>query len=528
MIELQVIFTIALIIAISLITMFSNKIKVAYPVLLVLAGLAASFIPQVPTIAIDPHLIFIIFLPPLLYEAALASSWKEIWRWRRIIISFAFPVVFITACAVAFVANSIIPGFSLTLGFLLGGIVSPPDAVSAAAIMKFVKVPKRISTVLEGESLFNDASSLVIVRFAMVVMATGQFIWYQAAGQFLWMVVGGVGVGVLCAIIMIFMHKRLPMTTNIDIVFTLIAPYIMYLFAEEVEASGVMAVVSGGLWMKYHELEYMSASARVKGENVWSNFTFLLNGFVFILIGLDLPEIMNGLSADHVSIVTATVYGLIISALLMVVRISVAYLAVPFTQVMSRIMPVADDRIPPKGMPFILGWTGMRGVVSLASALSIPLTLAGTAYPHRSLILYITFIVILVTLILQGLTLPYIIRNTRFPDDLGDHLDEEEAHQQILDGISVAGLKYINSHSCPKIDESILFKQAVERFRSRETEDEVNDHMPREEKEYFYHIFDAQRQWLDKYNKENSKADESIVREFIHRIDLWEINIKHQ
>lgn len=528
MIESLVIFSIALIIVISLITMFSNKIKVAYPVLLVLAGLGASFIPQVPNIHIDPHLIFILFLPPLLYEAALAASWKEIWRWRRIIFSFAFPVVFITACAVAFVANSIIPGFSLTLGFLLGGIVSPPDAVSAAAIMKFVSVPKRISTILEGESLFNDASSLVIVRFAMIVMATGQFVWYQAAGQFVWMVVGGVGIGVVCAIAMIFMHKRLPMTTNIDIVFTLIAPYIMYILAEEFEASGVMAVVSGVLWMKYHDLEFMSASARVKGENVWSNFTFLLNGFVFILIGLDLPEIVSGLSADHISFVTATIYGLVISALLMAVRISVAFLAIPFTQMMSRIMPVADNRIPPKGMPFILGWTGMRGVVSLASALSIPLMLNGEAYPHRSLILYITFIVILVTLILQGLTLPSIIRNTRFPEDLGDHLDESEAHQQILDGISAAGLEYIQAHNCPKTDESMLFKQAVERFRSRETEDEIDDHMPREEKEYFYHIFEAQRQWLDKYNKENPKADESIVREFIHRIDLWEINIKHQ
>ena len=199
-------FIISLVVIICMLTMLANKIKIAYPILLVLAGLALSLVPGMPQIKVEPEWIFIIFLPPLLFEAAYGASWKELWKWRRIILSFAFLVVFITACVVALVANAILPGFSIALGFLLGGIVSPPDAVSAQAIMRFVKVPKRFSSILEGESLFNDASSLIIMRVALVAVGTGQFVWYQAAGSFVWMLVGGLLVGLLVAWVMIKLH----------------------------------------------------------------------------------------------------------------------------------------------------------------------------------------------------------------------------------------------------------------------------------------------------------------------------------
>ncbi len=191
------IFFLALVVAIVLLIILSQKIRVAYPILLVIAGLVISFIPGVPVITIDPDLIFIIFLPPLLYEAAWNISLKQLWKWRRIISSFAFIVVFFTAFAVGITAYYLIPGFTLALGFLLGGIVSPPDAVSARAIMKFVKVPKSVSSVLEGESLLNDASSLIIFQFAMIAVLTGKFVWYEAAGSFFWMVAGGVRIGLL-------------------------------------------------------------------------------------------------------------------------------------------------------------------------------------------------------------------------------------------------------------------------------------------------------------------------------------------
>ena len=252
MIEHLLLFFALLAIIVALV-MVSNRLKIAYPVLLVLGGLAISFVPNLPSIKIDPELIFIIFLPPLLYEAAWANSLKELYKWRRTIGSFAFIVVFVSAAAVALIANLVIPGFSLALGFMLGAIVSPPDAVSTAAILKFVKAPRRISAILEGESLLNDASSLIIFRFAAVAVTTGQFVWYKAATTFLWMVAGG-----------------------------------------------VLAVVCGGLYLSTKRNEIFTASARIHAMPVWNNFIFLLNGFAFTMIGLDLPEILAGLKHSGV------------------------------------------------------------------------------------------------------------------------------------------------------------------------------------------------------------------------------------
>ena len=218
-------FYLILIFAIVFIMMVADKIKVAYPILLIVAGLLISFIPGISNIKINPEFIFLIFLPPLLYEAAWAISWKELWHWRRVILSFAFVVVFLTALSVALVANYFIPGFGLALGFLLGGIVSPPDAVSAGAILKFVKVPRTISSILEGESLLNDASSLIIFRFSLVAVSTTQFIFSKAVFSFTWMVLGGIAIGLLIGWIFMKLHKYLPTDANMDIVFTLVMPY---------------------------------------------------------------------------------------------------------------------------------------------------------------------------------------------------------------------------------------------------------------------------------------------------------------
>src|ERR1700754_3845250 len=221
-------FLLAMIAAIVLLEMWATKLKIAYPILLVVGGLFVSFIPGLPILKIHPDLIFFIFLPPLLFEAAWSISFKEMKKWWRIIGSFAFLVVFFTAFSVAIVTNHFIPGFTIALGFLLGGIVSPPDAVSTGAITKFVKIPRSTSAILQGESLLNDASSLIIFRFALVTVGTGQFIWQEAALDFLWMVVGGIGVGLVFGWLFMLAHKLLPTDASSDIVFTLIEPYFLY------------------------------------------------------------------------------------------------------------------------------------------------------------------------------------------------------------------------------------------------------------------------------------------------------------
>lgn len=515
-------FFIVLIVAILLLIMLADKIKVAYPVLLVLAGLGISFIPVIPKLHIESELIFVIFLPPLLYQAAWDISWKELWKWRRIISSFAFVVVFFSALSVALVANYFIPGFSLALGLLLGGIVSPPDAVSAGAILKFVKVPKRFSSILEGESLLNDASSLIIFRFAFIAVATGQFIWYEAALSFSWMLVGGVGIGLLIGLLFMKLHKYLPTDANIDIVLSLVTPYAMYIAAEEVHSSGVLAVVSGGLLLSNKRLSFLSSASRLRSINVWESFCFLLNGLVFMFIGLDLPEITAGL--EETDVPTAIGYGLLITAVLIVGRIISAYSAVVVTLIARNFITVADASNPGMKVPLILGWSGMRGVVSLAAALSIPTLLEdGTPFPHRNLILFITFIVILTTLLLQGLTLPFLIKKLTIPDPDND-LPDEELYNQLRKELAINALQYLRQNHNDHLENEPLLQQLVKRLEDTSTSIEPV-FISHKGRVIYTEILNRQRELLVDRNKKDN-INEEIVRRHLLLLDMEEEKIR--
>jgi Na+/H+ antiporter len=512
-------FYLSLILIILLLIMLSRKIKVAYPVVLVLAGLGISFIPGLPPLHIEAEMIFVLFLPPLLYDAAWQISWKELWRWRRIIGSFAFLVVFFTALAVALTVHYFIPGFSLPLGFLLGAIVSPPDAVSAGAILKLVKVPRRVSYILEGESLLNDASSLIIFRFALIAVATGNFVWHDAALSLLWMLTGGTGIGIAIGYLFMKSHKYLPTDTNIDIVLTILAPYIMYMAAEAVHSSGVLAVVSGGLLLSNYRFFFLSSSSRLRSLNVWESLSFVLNGLVFMFIGLDLPQITAGL--DGVSIFMAVGYGLLVTAVLIVGRLLTSYAAVFVTLIARNFITVADPRHPGFKLPFLIGWSGMRGVVSLAAALSIPVYLAdGTAFPQRNLILFITFVVILVTLVLQGLTLPYLIKKLAL-DDSDDTETGEEYYNEVKNQMTRHALNYLNVHYSEQLDKQPMLRQMASKWQdSDHSEDGML--MIGEFKVVYLDLLNQQRKWLINKNKEDGDMDEEIIRRHLLYLDLEE------
>lgn len=512
-------FYLSLIAVILFIIMLAGKIRVAYPVLLVLAGLGISFIPGIPALHIEAELIFIIFLPPLLYEASWTISWKELWKWRRIICSFAFLVVFFTALSVALVANYFIPGFTLALGFLLGGIVSPPDAVSAGAILKFVKVPRRFSSILEGESLLNDASSLIIFRFALIAVATGQFIWHEAALSFTWMLLGGTGIGLLVGFIIMKLHKYLPTDANTDIVLTLLTPYIMYIAAEEVHSSGVLAVVSGGLLLSNKRLAFLGSASRLRGVNVWESLCFILNGLVFMLIGLDLPEITTGL--EDTGIPTAIGYGLLITLVLIVARMLSTYAAVVITLIARNYITVADTRSPGFRAPVILGWAGMRGVVSLAAALSIPVHLADdTAFPQRDLILFITFIVILTTLLLQGLTLPWLINKIGMPDP--DFVQpEEEVYNNIRKQLAQYALKNLKANYGKELQDQPVLQQIAGKWESACFSNDETVVFTESNKTIYLEMLELQRKWLVDKNRDVA-IDEEIIRRHLLYLDLEE------
>ena len=508
---------------------WATKLKIAYPILLVLAGLVISFIPGLPVIHINPDMIFFIFLPPLLYEASWTVSFKEMKKWWRIIGSFAFLVVFFTAFLVAITANHFIPGFSIALGFVLGGIVSPPDAVSTGAITKFVTIPKSTSAILEGESLLNDASSLIVFRFALVAVGTGQFIWQTAVVDFLWMLFGGISIGLLIAFVFMRIHKKWSTDRVSDTALTLIAPYLMYWAAEQVHCSGVLAVVSGGLLLSSQRLNFLSSSSRITGFSVWQSFVFILNGIVFLIIGLDLPVIVNGLKAAGIPLETAIVYGAIVTLVLVLARMISAYCAFFATRIFRP--TVAHNMQMNKTSwltPMALGWTGMRGVVSLAAALSIPLQLNGAPFPHRNLILFITFEAILLTLVVQGLTLAWVISKFKPFQGLAqlEH-DEHETRIQIKKGLK----QHVYDHVKSKYEKEDKWKghAGMERVL-KHWEDQANTQdirwIDEDIKLVLLEMFELQRAYLHNLNND-PMIDEEIIRMQVYQIDLEEERIKY-
>lgn len=520
-----------LLFAVMLLVLLAKQIKVAYPIFLVIAGLIISFIPGVPQLHLDPELIFLVFLPPLLYEAAWYTSWKDFWKWKRPIALLSFGLVFFTSTIIAYTTSAFIPGFTLALGFLLGGIVSPPDAVAAATVMKGMHVPKRLMTILEGESLVNDASSLIVFKFALVAVLTGTFSMQEATGQFFVVAGMGVVVGLLGAHLMYVIHRFLPTTPAIDAAFTVMTPYILFLAAEQFHFSGVMAVVSGGLFMSYRSHEVFSTgSTRVNMLGVWTTMIFVMNTLVFVLIGLALPDIIAGLG--NYSIADGIKYGLIVSAIVIALR----YLWVYPAAHIPRWLSAKARRDPSPGWkgPLVISWAGMRGVVSLATALSIPLLMTdGAAFPQRNLIIFITFVVIFVTLVFQGLTLPWVIKLIKLKEiDTIQPEDEQQAGIQLRLG-NVA-LSMVNEHYAQhSIQNSLigLYKTNLERelenVKGRLATLQVEATEQGEVK--LYHkmlltIYAQQRKELFRLRKEKFFSDEEIRKAEL-QLDLNELKI---
>lgn len=418
------------------------------------------------------------------------------------------------------------PGIHNCFRFLLGGIVSPPDAVSTGAITKFVKIPKSTSTILEGESLLNDASSLIIFRFALVAVGTGQFIWMDATMSFFWMVIGGVGIGLLLGWLFVKAHKQLPTDAPSDIALTIIEPYLMYWIAEQFHSSGVLAVVAGGLYMSARRLKFLNSTSRIHAYSVWESLIFILNGVVFLIIGLELPEIVDGLKEDHIPLGTAIGYGVLVTGILITARMISSYAALISTMIFRpSVQPHASSRTRRWMMPLLLGWTGMRGVVSLAAALAIPVTLDnGEAFPHRNLILFITFVVILLTLLVQGLTLPYFIKRTRFFDDVFKEESEELTKQKLKKDLKQHVYHFLKTKYENELKDhaglEIFLRHWEERAKAAD-----DSWMNEKTKLIFIEMLETQREYLSELNKD-PKINEEIIRQQLFQIDLEEERLR--
>jgi monovalent cation/hydrogen antiporter len=412
-----------LLIVVAALAIFAQKITLPYPVLLVVGGLALGSVPGLPAVQLDPDMVFLFLLPPLLYPAALFTSWRDFRANLSSISLLAIGLVLFTTVFVAVLVHTL-TGLPWAIGFVLGAIISPTDAVAATAITNRLRVPLRIVTVLDGESLLNDASALVAYRFAIVAMNSGKFSLSEASGRFLLAALGGTAIGLAVAWLVSRVQRRLD-DPPVQITISLLTPFAAYIPAERLHVSGVLAVVTSGLFIGWRVPQILTSRTRLNAYVFWEMVVFLLNGLIFVLIGLQLPRILHALVGQ--SLKQLVWHGVLISCAAIVVRIAWVFTAAYLPRLISRSWRKRDP-YPPWQNVAIIAWTGMRGVVSLAAALALPLTLPdGRTFPGRDYILFITFCVILATLVLQGLSLPALIQRLGVVDDGLARLEERTA-----------------------------------------------------------------------------------------------------
>lgn len=410
-----VLFILALMICLSAV---ADKIKLPYPILLIIAGIGIGFIPEIPKMEINPEIIFLIFLPPLLYDAAFNISFAQFKTNINTISTLAISLVFLTVTGIAIMARYFIPGMTWPLGFVLGAILSATDAVAAISITKGLGLSHKTSTILEGESLINDASALVAYRFAVAAVTGTAFVFWEASFQFLLLIGGGFLIGLIMGKILAFIIKRIQDDAIIIISFMLLMPFVTYQIAEELNVSGVIAVVMLGLGISHFSNKILPTNLLHQSKSIWEMIIFLLNGLIFILIGLQFPYILENI--DKTLVLPYIGYAFLITIVVLIIRMARVFLQ----QVnLQKAYDKKRGRITEHALldfknSLIISWSGMRGIVSLAIAIGLPHTLKdGTPFPLRNEIIFISIAVVLFTLLGQGLTLPWLVKKLQPASD---------------------------------------------------------------------------------------------------------------
>jgi CPA1 family monovalent cation:H+ antiporter len=400
MVNIELILT--LLVAVCVLALAARGLRVPYPILLVVGGLVLALLPFVPDIELAPDLVFLLFLPPLLYIAGFNTSIREVRAQLPAIASLAVGLVLATIIAVAAVTHTYAPALGWPLAFALGAIVSPPDAVAATALLRGLGVPRRVLTLLDGESLFNDATALVAYQAALAAAATAAFSPTEAVGQFLFAGFGGIAIGAIVGWLVVHLRGVLH-DPAVEITIGLLTPWAAYLPAEHFHVSGVLATATAGLTVGWASPRIMDSETRIRARAVWDMVVFILNSLVFILIGLQLSTILRELSGQ--SLQQLVMFAALVSAVVIVIRIAWVFGDRVVNLEIRRVRKQPVSTLCDLRETFVVGWAGMRGVVSLATALALPLSI-----PGREAVIFVTFAVILVTLVGQGMSLPTIIR----------------------------------------------------------------------------------------------------------------------
>ena len=428
----------------------ATVLRVPYPITLVLGGLGLSFVPGIPEIELPPDLVLIAVLPPLLYGTAFFTSLRELRENARAIGLLAVGLVLLTMVAVAAVAHALIPGLDWPTAFVLGAIVSPTDPTAATAVAQRLGLPRRLVSLIEGESLVNDGTALVAYRFAVAAVVTGSFSLAEASLRFVVNVAGGIAVGLAIGLVIREVRRRLD-NPPLEITISIMSGYFAFLPAEALGVSAVVAAVTVGIYMGWHTPELTTPQMRLQGVAVWEILFFLLNALLFTLIGLQLPVILDGLSGYSGG--ELLWYALVVAATVTAARFVWIFAAMYVPHLLRQ-----RDPAPSLQAKVVLVWAGMRGAVSLAAALALPLTTdAGTTFPNRDLIIFLTFSVILGTLVVQGLTLPALIRVFDLEDDMLEEKEETKARIYAAEA-AIARLEEL-------LDEDWVREDTAERLR---------------------------------------------------------------
>jgi len=506
----------ALLIAVATLVTIARGLGIAYPILLVIGGLLLGLVPGVPRIRIDPDLIYLLVLPPLLYAAAFFTPLRRLRANLGTVGSLAIGLVIATAFAAAAVAHALMPGLPWAVALALGAIVAPPDEIAATAIAARLAVPRRIVTILEGESLLNDATALTIYGIAIAVAVGGSFSPTTAVATFSVAMLGGGAIGLAVGWLVAQIRARLQ-DTPVEITISLLTPYAAFLPAELLGASGVIATVAAGLYLGRRGSHIMGAEARLTGRAVWETITFLLNGFVFLVTGLQVPVLLRALPPSRA--IELVGIGIAVSVALVLVR-TLWIFGTAYAPRLLRGRP----RVPHLfAHSVILSWAGMRGVVSLAVALALPVTLPGI---EREALLIVTLTVIVFTLLGQGLTLPWLIRALRLGADVEVREEEAEARQRLLDAATrrIDQLYPVWPGHRPLLD------------RLRETYQHRSEHLERQrdpaspdgdDRELIEHqeikrtVIDSEREALLRLRAEGA-IDDDVLRHLERELDLEE------
>ena len=520
-----------LLVLVAAFAVMAERVRLPYPIVLVVAGLLISFVPHMPRIPLEPQLVFVIFLPPLLYFSAWNTSWREFQNNLISITMLAIGLVAFTVIGVALVSDHFITALDFKSGFVLGAVVATTDAIAAASIAARIGLPARVVEILEGESLLNDATGLLALEFGVQMLQTGET---PTVGggllRLLWLMAGGIAVGLAVGWVAAFFERWID-DGPVEMVISVVVPYAAYLAGEELRVSGVLAVVACGLYLGRKSAALFSPEVRIQVTNGWESLNFILNGLVFLLIGLQLPYVLAGIKGYGKW--TLIEYGAAFSAVLIVLRLLWMFPAARVANLLRRVIPgIEAEPMPGPKSVFVIGWTGMRGVIALAAAFSLPEVLTGDRpFLQRNLIIYLTFAVILVTLVVQGLSLPWVIK--RLGLGRAESREEElEARRAVLE----TAISFLETQQNKGGDELAHgFEDLLHRYRHRldavnyglssEEMDTVGEETYRRVRELSREAAQVERRTAVRL-RDDGKIGDGVMNRLLKELDLTEARQK--